>query len=116
MDLIFNKVHAHQLREKYTVLELETIQHPNLPEPMTAWCVVPAEKVIAEIELLPLNCDLHANLIDALHKQETETVLKLCTELKGKFGGELDTFYETLEKRIQDTGSCVFVPADNQTA
>lgn len=101
------------LREKYTVLELETIQHPNLPEPLTAWCVVPAEKVLGEIELLPLNCKQHDDLIDELHNHHTENVLKLCAELKGKFGGELDTFYETLEKRIQDTGSCVFNPPSN---
>lgn len=113
MDLIFNKVHANQLREKYTVLELETIKHPNLPEPLTAWCVVPVEKIIPEIEFLPLNCELHQNLIDALHEHKTDAVLKLCTELMGKFGGELDTFYETLEKRIQDTGSCVFNPPSN---
>ena len=111
MDLIFSREHAEKLKERYTVLELETIAHSSIPEPITTWCVVPAERVIGELEMLPLSVEQHNELIQAIADNNPEQAKKLCELLKGKFGGELDTFYEEIEKRIQNTNSCVFVPA-----
>jgi hypothetical protein len=110
MDLIFNKEHAEKLRDRYTILELETITVPGTDQILTSWCVVPAEKVISEIDMLPLNTAQHDELIKALQENNNQTALALCQTLKGRFGGELDTFYDEIEKRINDTGSCIFVP------
>ena len=114
MDLIFSREHAEKLKERYTVLELETITLEQLPEPVTTWCVVPAERVIGELEMLPLSVAQHNELIQAIAENKTKTALTLCENLKGKFGGELDSFYEEIAKRVEITGSCVFVPVDHQ--
>ena len=109
MNLIFNLESKLLLESRYTVLELETIAMPGA-DPITAWCVVEAEKVIPEIDMLPLNISLHEDLLSAIKKDDVTAATKLCTELTGKFGGELDTFYEEIQKRIERTGSCAFVP------
>jgi len=113
MDLIFKKEHAELLQGRYTILELETLTVPGAPEPVTSWCVVAAEKVIGEIDMLPLNQSMHQDLLTAINEDKTDHAKKLCNELKGKFGGELDSFYEEIEKRIEHTGSCKFVPPAN---
>ena len=111
MNLIFNLESKQMLETRYTVLELETIAVPGTEQPITAWCVVEAEKVIPEIDMLPLNKSLHEDLLAAIKQDNVTAATKLCAELTGKFGGELDTFYEEIAKRIERTGSCAFVPA-----
>ncbi len=113
MDLIFNAEHAELLKTKYTVLELETIHHPGLQDPVRAWCVVPADRILGEVQFLPVNIDQHNQLIQAIADNNISQAQTLCQELRGKFGGELDSFYEEIEKRIAATGSCEFVPALN---
>jgi hypothetical protein len=108
MQLIFDKNIAEQLREKYTVVELETLNIAG-HGPVTSWCVLPAEKIISEFAMLPLNIKTHEDLLKAITEDKTDTVLELCETLKGCFGGELDSFYEELEKRITETGTCHFV-------
>jgi len=110
MHLIFKQEHKVLLEGRYTILELETITVSDQAEPITAWCVIEAEKVIPEIDMLPLNKSLHEDLLTAIKEDNVETATKLCTELTGKFGGELDTFYEEILKRIERTGSCAFAP------
>jgi hypothetical protein len=109
MHLIFKPEHKELLEGRYTILELETIQVAE-SDPVTAWCVIEAEKIIPEIDMLPLNKSLHEDLLTAIKEDQPEQAKKLCAELKGKFGGELDTFYEEIVKRIEHTGSCAFVP------
>jgi hypothetical protein len=111
MQLVFDKTVADQLSEKYTVVELETLA---LAEgTITAWCVLPAEKIFSELDVLPMNLKTHQDLLAALGANQPDIVLDLCASLMGKFGGELDSFYEELTKRIHDTGSCEFVAPVN---
>lgn len=108
MQLIFDKNVADQLREKYTVVELETITIAG-HGPVTSWCVLPAEKLITEFAMLPHNVKTHEDLLKAMTEDNTSIVLELCESLKGCFGGELDSFYEEMEKRVKETGSVQFV-------
>lgn len=107
MHLIFKEEHKALLEGRYTILELETL-HVKDQEPVTAWCVIEAEKIIPEIDMLPLNKALHDDLLIAIKEDKPDLAKKLCADLKGKFGGELDTFYEEIEKRIEINGSCAF--------
>ena len=107
MQLVFDKTVAEQLSEKYTVVELETLTVAGVGA-VTAWCVLPAEKIFSELDVLPMNLKTHRDLLDAISSNQSEIALELCASLTGKFGGELDTFYEELTKRIQETGSCQY--------
>ena len=51
MDIIFGRENAEKLREKYTVLDLETVEMDG--KPMEVFCLIPAEKIdIAELPQL----------------------------------------------------------------
>lgn len=101
MQLIFNKEHADQLREKYTVLELETITKDGVT--LDVFCVIPADVInIAELPDLEHNIRLHNHFVDALKEKNYKICRDLYEHLLGKFGGEIDSFYEEIIKRINN--------------
>lgn len=99
MQIIWDKEVVEQLRNSHTLLELETFEVKG--EPVTTYCVVPAEKLLADLPQLPVYTDLHEGFVKALN----ENNLKLCEDiyehLKGHFGGELDSFYEVIIERLK---------------
>ena len=103
MEIIFSREVAEGLRERYTVLELETFDVEG--KALETFCVVPAEKLMMEMGQLTDNMAIHNQLIQSLKENNNDIVVELSTALKGKFGGELDSFYDILIQRL--------APADN---
>lgn len=102
MNIILGKERADQLREKYTVLELESFDHPDGMQ-IPAYCVVPAEKIpIAELTLLTQWTDLHENLVKEFRKGNRVFCEQAIEHLMGKFGGELDTFYQHVIDKVAE--------------
>jgi hypothetical protein len=102
MQIIFSRAAAEQLREKYTVLELETITKDGIT--VEAFCVIPAEKInLGELPELEHNIRLHEEFVSALKNQNHKICNDLYPYVKGKFGGELDSFYDIIIERIQNT-------------
>jgi len=100
MQIIFGDEVANSLRERYTVLELEALPGPegNL---VTAYCVIPAEKIpIHELEKLESWKKLHEDFLHGYHTQQWKYCRDAMEHLRGKFGGEMDTFYDEIENRI----------------
>lgn len=109
MQIVFVPESVEDLRTKYTLLELDTITIPGRGE-FPAYCVLEPEHVIMEIGALPLNISLHEQLVAAMHRDDAKVALEMIPQLRGKFRGELDSFYDILEQRIADTGSCKLSP------
>ena len=86
--------------ERYLVLELDTfrIQGTEIP----SWCVVDAGDIgLADMTELAHYKEQHENLIRN-YKQGNLTFVEQMTEhLRGKFGGNLDSFYMELYARTQ---------------
>lgn len=102
MQIIFGSDTAEELRKRHLVLELETFPVEN-KAPVTAYCVVPTEAVpISEIPDVERYGRIHQALVDAWNRKDYNTVTEGISHLKGKFGGELDSFYEILEKSIEE--------------
>jgi hypothetical protein len=100
MQIIWNQEAADKLRGAHTVLELETFEVNE--KPVTTYCVVPAEKIgLNEFASLEQNRIMHAAFIDAYKNKNVKLCEDLTTHLMGKFGGELDSFYEEILKRIR---------------
>jgi hypothetical protein len=103
MQIIFGKENAELLREKYTVLELETFNVSG--KLLEAYCVVPVENLaMDDILQVDDNIKLHDQYVAALKNND----VKLCTDLSehliGKWGGELDSFYKlTVDRITQET-------------
>ena len=106
MQIVFNRVNADQLREKYTVLELEAVTVKD--QTLEAFCVVPVEHIAMEMATLEYNVSLHEQLVSAIKDNEVDNCIKIIPDLMGKFGGELDSFYEIIMSRCTDTGSTKF--------
>lgn len=101
MYITHNRDAVDKLASNYIVLELETRTVHD--QTVTAWCIVDAEKIsIMEIPLIETYKNLHQAFIDNYNKGHYKFCLDALEHLKGKFGGELDSFYEEIEKRIQN--------------
>jgi hypothetical protein len=101
LQIIWNQEAADKLKNSHTVLELETINIAGYG-PITAYCVVPAEKLFAQgFSNLERYIDLHNSFITALKDDNHKLCKDIGEHLIGAFGGELDTFYEEILKRIR---------------
>lgn len=96
MHIIFGQ-DVDDIRQKHLVLELETFIVAG--QPTTAYCLIPPESIkIDDMPDLERCKGLHEALIDALKRQDWATVAEGVTHLRGKFGGELDSFYNIIEE------------------
>jgi len=97
MHIIFGK--SLELEEKYTVLELDTIRiNPDGAE-RTAYCVI--ENIpLEEIPAVDVLKDLHNELMQQYRARDWIRCEAIIGQLKGKWGGEMDSFYIELVGRI----------------
>jgi hypothetical protein len=99
MQIIFSREVAEELRKQHTVLELETIVKDGVT--IDAYCVVPADRInLAELSQLEHNCKLHQAFVDAYKIKDFKICNDLFPHILGKFGGEVDTFYQEIVQRI----------------
>ena len=99
MQIVWEPTAIHLLKSKHTLLELETFDFKGEPTPV--YCVVPAEKIVMEMATLDSYKNLHQEFINAYNAKNYQLCRELMPVLKGKFGGELDTFYEEIAKKIE---------------
>jgi hypothetical protein len=100
MQIIFGKEVAEELSQRYTVLELETLPADN-GKLVEAYCVIPAEKIpIHELEKLESWKKLHEDFLHGYHTEQWKYCRDAMEHLRGKFGGEMDSFYDEIENRI----------------
>ena len=101
MELIFGKENAELLREKYTVLELETVERDGVS--LEVFCLIPADKIsIADLPTLEQWTKLHNDFLHGYHTKQYNYCRQCIEHLMGKFAGEVDTFYEEILRRITE--------------
>ena len=101
MQLIFGRENAEALRERYTILELETLQQEGVN--LEVFCLIPGEKIgIPDLPQLDQWIKLHNDFLHGYHTQQYSYCRQCIEHLMGKFGGEVDTFYEEILKRINE--------------
>ena len=98
MQIIWNRTAAESLRTNQTVLELETF--PVGDQTITAYCVVPAERVFPDITRLENLKELHQAFITALNEKNYQLCQDIAPNLVGSFAGELDSFYQAILDKI----------------
>lgn len=100
MNIIFGKSQLSSIDSKYTVLELDTLKLPSHVEPVTAYCIVESIPIV-EMATIDQYRDLHKNLMKNYRNKNWQYCQEAIGYLKGKWNGELDSFYQSLEERIQ---------------
>jgi hypothetical protein len=98
MQIIWDSVAAQRLRSSHTVLELETFEVNG--QSITAYCVIPAEKVFPDIARLPTITELHVAFITAFNEKNYDLCQEIAPNLIGCFAGELDSFYQAILDKI----------------
>jgi hypothetical protein len=105
MNIIIEPQNLDEYKEKYTVLELDTIR--ILPENrlVTAYCVV--EQIpLEEMQNVEDQQQLHANLLENYKKRDWQASSEIIEQLTGCWDGELDSFYEEIRGRIAKYIDC----------
>lgn len=97
MHIIVGDEAAQSLRGNYTVLELETFD--NKDKKITAYCVVP-EVPIMELPYLEYHKKLHEDFIREYNSGNYNYCITAVEHLKGKFNGDLDSFYDIIIEKI----------------
>ena len=99
MDIIFGRENAEKLREKYTVLDLETVIKDG--HEIEVFCLISADKIgIADLPQLEQWVNLHNDFLEGYKNKKYDFCRQCITYLRGKFGGEVDTFYDEILRRI----------------
>lgn len=102
MDIIFSRSVAEELSEKYVVLELET--HLVGEDMLETFCVVAGDKItVDEATQLDHWKKLHNTFVQANKEKNAKLCYDLRPYLKGKWGGELDEFYDIVCGRFDYT-------------
>ncbi len=100
MNILLGTDSIQDITDRYTVLELDSIKIGDLEEPIQAYCLV--ENIsIPEVMGLESLVDLHRNLIKNYRCRDWNYCEQALAHLRGKWNGELDSFYNDLWARIQ---------------
>ena len=92
LNIIFNQQIVDELRDRYVILELDTVMQPQLPEPVTLHALV--EIKLNDIATLGFFRELHEDMIREYKSGNWTRATELASGLVGQFGGELDEFYK----------------------
>lgn len=99
MQIIMGKENAQELEDKYTLFELDTFKFANSDDPVVAYCVIETPPLDDMLNLDNIH-NLHTKLLENYRKQNWNFCEQALDHLKGSLQGELDTFYLSLEERI----------------
>jgi hypothetical protein len=103
MQIIWDQAAAARLKNSHTLLELETFSVNG--ESITAYCVIPAEKILQELPELETYKQLHSEFVCAFNKKNYQLCQDTVEHLRGRFGGELDSFYDAIIDKINNDQS-----------
>lgn len=100
MDIIFGRENAETLREKYTVLDLEALEIEG--NTIEVFCLIPADKIgIPDMPQLANWVKLHQDFVEGYKNKQYDFCRECIEHLMGKFGGEVDTFYQEILRRME---------------
>ena len=100
MNIIIGKENVEPIKDKYIVLELDTITVEG-KEPFTAYCVVDSIPSL-DLNVTKSYTDLHTSLMENYRKRDWNFCEQAVEQLMGFWNKELDSFYEDINARIQD--------------
>lgn len=99
MQIIFGD-HVEKVRDRFTVLELDTIRFEGSTNTMKVWCAL--ENIpLQDIPLIETLSKIHHDLMDQYRQRNWNFCQRALEQLRGRWGGEVDSFYDDLAKRVE---------------
>ena len=99
MNIVLGFEQAQDLANRYVVLPLDSFQIPGRSDPVTSYCVV-ENAAIADLTKLESLISLHGKLMSNYGKKNWNFCEQAIEHLRGRWNGELDSFYDDLIGRI----------------
>jgi hypothetical protein len=100
MQIIFGRENAERLRERYTVLDLETVEKEGTS--LEVFVLIPGDKIgLADLPQLDSWVKLHNDFLNGYKTKQYDYCRQCIEHLMGKFGGEVDSFYSIILERIE---------------
>ena len=100
MNIILDEAQVKLMKQKHTVLELDTFRLMPSQQTVTAWCVVETIPLM-EMALIDNHRRLHQDLMENYRKQNWSFCEQALEHLLGKWNSELDSFYQDIHSRIE---------------
>jgi hypothetical protein len=98
MNIIFG-TSLETIPKHYTILELDTFRYPGQSETNTAYCLI-EKMAVDEYAMLEHYKKIHADVIKYYKQRHWDYCVQAIGGLMGRWGGELDTFYQDLLNRV----------------
>jgi hypothetical protein len=95
MNIIFDTQIANQLKDKYIVLELDSIQQPGMPEPVVLHALI-ENTDLAALASMAVDREMHHELILAYKRGDWAESVRIAEQMKGRWAGEIDQFYDSV--------------------
>jgi hypothetical protein len=95
MNIIFDTLIANQLKDKYIVLELDSIQQPGMAEPVVLHALI-ENTDLAALASMAVDREMHHELILAYKAGDWSEAVRIAEQMKGRWAGEIDQFYESV--------------------
>jgi len=103
LNIIFGEEQREKIGDKYIVLPLDKVGVKGEYSPTQLYAILGSESItLGEMPVLEQTIELHKKLIENYVKADWNFCEQALTHLKGKFGGEIDSFYNILETRIRE--------------
>lgn len=100
MNIILESQITDDIKAKHMLLELDTFRIKDQDQPMTAFCLVEPMDIDEMMESQQF-VDLHCNLMPNYRKQNWNYVEQAIEHLRGRWSGQLDSFYDELTARVE---------------
>lgn len=103
MQVIFGQAQKELLGDKFTLLELDTFNEVGLEEPVTAYAVMGINEVpLTEMPQVANFVTMHNTMLKEYRARNWSFCKQALEHLKGKWNGQLDSFYEIFESRLNE--------------
>ena len=99
MHIIFDHELLPEIRQKNILLELDRFRVDGRSDPVTAYCVVEGANLQDFMQLDNLQ-ELHHNLMKNFRLKNWTYCNQALEHLRGKWSGQVDSFYNELSDRI----------------
>jgi hypothetical protein len=99
MNIMFGDSLTDEIKNRYTVLQLDTFYFADIDQNCVAYCLIETVP-IAEIIGIDKNIELHNNLLRNYALKNWNYCIDAIEHLKGRWNGELDSFYDSILERV----------------
>lgn len=103
MLVVFGKENADKLRDRMTVLELDTFMQSGLENPITVYAVIEMEDIpVQDLPQLENLAKMHNTMWEEYRARRFSYCEQAMEHLRGRWKGVLDSFYEEFGSRIMN--------------